>query len=107
MKYSSLAGAATVALCLSAPAFADVTVTGNVALDKTIDVTETIDIKTDVDLDVNVELDAEKFANQLRLRTRAISTTKPVPIVRKKRMISSILPVVTRGSFLSTSLRAT
>lgn len=71
MKYSSLAGAATVALCLSAPAFADVTVTGNVALDKTIDVTETIDIKTDVDLDVNVELDAEKFAESIAIANQS------------------------------------
>ncbi len=57
-----LFGAAVAALCVSAPAFADVTVIGKVDVKKTIDVRETIDVITDVKLDAEVNLTPDKFA---------------------------------------------
>ncbi len=71
MKYGLFAGAATVALCLSGPALADVTVTGEIDLEKTINVVETITIDTDVDLDVAVALLAEKFAESIAIANQS------------------------------------
>jgi len=71
MKHGLYAGAASVALCLAGPAFADVTVVGMIDLEKTIDVDETIDIDHDVDLDVDVDLDAEKFAESIAIANQA------------------------------------
>jgi len=71
MKYGLFAGAATVALSLSSPAFADVTVTGEIDLTKTIDVEETITVDTDVDLDVLVALAAEKFAESIAIANQS------------------------------------
>lgn len=71
MTRKLLAGAATIALGISAPAMADVTVTGEIDLTKTIDVVETIDVDTDVQLDVEVNLDAEKFAESTAIANQS------------------------------------
>ncbi|HEY9091626.1 hypothetical protein [Parasphingorhabdus sp.] len=71
MTHKLLAGAATIALGISAPAMADVTVTGEIDLTKTIDVLETIDVDTDVQLDVDVNLDAEKFAESTAIANQS------------------------------------
>lgn len=71
MRYGLFLGAAAVAFCVSAPAFADVTVTGTIDVDKTIDVDETIDVDTTVDLDVDVALEAEKFAESIAIANQS------------------------------------
>ncbi len=71
MKHRLFLGVATAALCISGPALADVTVTGEIDLEKTIDVTETVDIITDVELNVEVNLDAEKFAESTAIANQS------------------------------------
>jgi len=71
MRHGLFVGVATAALCIAGPAYADVTVTGEIDLTKTIDVTETVDIDTDVLLDVEVVLDAEKFAESVAIANQS------------------------------------
>lgn len=71
MRYGLFLGVASAAFCVSAPAMADVTVTGTIDVIKTIDVVETIDIDTEVDLDVSVELEAEKFAESIAIANQS------------------------------------
>lgn len=71
MRYALLIGVASAAFCVSAPALADVTVTGTIDLEKDIDVFETIDIDTTVDLDVEVDLEAEKFAESIAIANQS------------------------------------
>lgn len=71
MKHGLFLGVATGALFIAGPALADVTVTGEIDLEKTIDVTETVDVTTDVNLDVFVALDAEKFAESTAIANQS------------------------------------
>lgn len=71
MKYGLSVGVATAALCIAGPALADVTVTGEIDLTKTITVEENIDIDTDVNLDVLVDLEAEKFAESIAVANQS------------------------------------
>ncbi len=71
MRYGLFLGVASAALCVAAPALADVTIVGTIDVDKTIDVDETISIATDVDLNVAVELEAEKFAESIAIANQS------------------------------------
>lgn len=71
MKYGLFGGVATAALFIAGPALADVTVTGEINLEKTIDVTETVDVITDVNLEVLVNLEAEKFAESTAIANQS------------------------------------
>lgn len=71
MKHGLFLGVSTAALFIAGPALADVTVTGQVDLEKTIDVTETVDVTTDVNLDIQVLLDAEKFAESTAIANQS------------------------------------
>lgn len=71
MKHGLFLGVSTAALFIAGPALADVTVTGEINLEKTIDVTETVDVTTDVNLDVLVLLEAEKFAESTAIANQS------------------------------------
>lgn len=62
MRVKYIGGVAASVLLLALPAIADVTVTGEINLDKDVDIDETVTIDNDIDLEVDIDLDAVKFA---------------------------------------------